>query len=369
MKTGVMKVWMVWLSMLGVLSACQETKIVGDQEGTVVTVSAKVVNADPSKPIYFYESVSRELIDSVFTNDAGEFSIQVRVASPSFYGLNVYNLQNEIFILDKESIQIELEGKEQGSFTVKGSKDNDLLQDFLVMKRELDEKSLSWQERAYANPTTEELNKLIDEQKAYAATYTQKVKTLIQEMKGSIAAIEAARVLDTDTEADFLESLADDLVKKYPDSKLCNDFKESVYSMTSIAVGRMAPDFELTTLKGETLKLSDYRGKYVLVDFWASWCGPCRRENPNVIKMYQKYGGKNFEILGVSTDQSEVQWRKAIRDDELPWAQVRDTEFEASTKYNVATIPFTVLVDREGQIIAKNLRGLLLEKKLQELFM
>lgn len=357
------------LVLMAAFSSCQKAKVLGDQNGKVVTVSVKVLNHNAKESIYFYESVSRELLDSVFTDADGNLTLKIGTTSPSFYGLNVYGVQNESFIVGDKDLTIEIEGKENGSFKVEGSKDNEYLQQYVALKKELNAESMKWQERAYANPTQEELQKLIDEQKEYAKGYTQKVKSLIHSMGTSIAAIEVSRDIDVDEDAVFLEDLAKKLADQYPDSKLCADFKESILSMTQIAIGRTAPDFELQTLKGQAVKLSDYKGKYLLVDFWASWCGPCRRENPFVIKMYQKFGGENFEILGVSTDQSEVQWAQAIREDGLPWTQVRDTKLDASTKYNVSAIPFTVLIDREGQIIGKNLRGILLEEKLKELFL
>lgn len=362
------KLALLMLTLAAIFTSCQDSgKVIGEGDGKVITVRVKVKNPQPELPVYFYESVTRNLLDSFQTNDEGEFEIKIKENSPNFYGLNIYNLQNETFIIGGKDVEVIAEGKQGGSFVAKGSKDNELLGKYYKLKKKLEEQSATWQEQAYANPSPDELQSLLDEQKDYMESFVDELKTLVSDMDGSVAAIEAVKYLDVDEQAEFLEELANDLVKKYPDSKLCKDFKESVFSMTNIAIGRQAPDFELTSLEGEKVKLSDLQGKYVLVDFWASWCGPCRRENPNVLKMYQKYAGKNFEILGVSTDQSESQWKRAIREDDLPWVHVLDTEFDASTKYNVSSIPFTLLLDKEGMIIAKNLRGILLEKKLSEL--
>jgi len=135
--------------------------------------------------------------------------------------------------------------------------------------------------------------------------------------------------------------------------------------------GAVAPEISLNTPDGDVLKLSDLKGKYVLVDFWASWCKPCRRENPNVVKAYNKYKDKGFEILGVSLDRDRARWLQAIEADGLTWKHVSDLKYfqcEAAVTYGVSAIPFTVLVDREGKIIAQNLRGPSLERKLEELF-
>jgi peroxiredoxin len=135
-------------------------------------------------------------------------------------------------------------------------------------------------------------------------------------------------------------------------------------------IGAPAPDFTGPTPAGDSLSLSDLRGKVVLIDFWASWCGPCRRENPNVVRTYDKYKDRGFEILGVSLDDNRKRWLKAIEDDGLTWPHLSDLKGWRSAYariYGVTSIPQTVLVDREGNILARNLRGPDLERKLEEI--
>lgn len=139
---------------------------------------------------------------------------------------------------------------------------------------------------------------------------------------------------------------------------------------SNIKDGQQAPEITLATPAGGTLSLSDLRGKYVLVDFWASWCKPCRVENPNVVRMYNKYKDKGFEILGVSLDRNKDQWLAAIQQDGLTWKHISDLKFwssAAAQTYGVGSIPYTVLVDPQGKVIAQNLRGPSLEAKLAEL--
>jgi peroxiredoxin len=132
----------------------------------------------------------------------------------------------------------------------------------------------------------------------------------------------------------------------------------------------MAPDFTMNDTTGNPVSLSSFRGKYVLVDFWASWCGPCRAENPNVVKAYNEYKGKNFTILGVSLDKTKDAWEKAIKDDHLAWNQVSDLQYwdnAAAKLYGVQAIPANFLIGPDGKIVAKNLRGDALENELSKI--
>jgi len=134
-------------------------------------------------------------------------------------------------------------------------------------------------------------------------------------------------------------------------------------------IGDKAPDLSLDDTAGKAIALSSLQGKYVLLDFWASWCGPCRAENPNVLAAYKKYKGRNFTILAVSLDSKRDQWLKAVQHDGLLWPQVSDLEgwqSGAAAKYGVHAIPTNFLIDPSGVIIAKSLRGPELESKLEE---
>ena len=142
-------------------------------------------------------------------------------------------------------------------------------------------------------------------------------------------------------------------------------------SLATFAIGAEAPGFSGESPEGETITLESLRGKVVLIDFWASWCGPCRRENPNVVRVYDEYKDKGFEILGVSLDNKRDRWVKAIADDKLTWPQISDLQGWRSAvarQYGVSSIPQTVLLDAEGRILARNLRGAALEQKLAEVF-
>lgn len=139
---------------------------------------------------------------------------------------------------------------------------------------------------------------------------------------------------------------------------------------TGVSIGKPAPEISLPTPEGDIRNLSDLRGKIVLIDFWASWCRPCRMENPAVVAAYNKYKDKGFDILGVSLDRNKEQWVNAIAKDGLTWHHVSDLQFwqsEAAKTYSVNSIPYTVLVDAQGNVIAERLRGAALDRKLAEL--
>jgi len=153
-------------------------------------------------------------------------------------------------------------------------------------------------------------------------------------------------------------------------SSMIDNFRIAVNRAGSFVTGAVAPDFAQNDPEGKSIKLSELRGKVVLVDFWASWCGPCRKENPNVVKMYNRFKDKGFEILGVSLDKSKGPWLKAIAKDKLSWYHVSDLrgwKNEVAQLYSVTSVPATVLLDQEGRIVARNLRGPQLEAKVAEI--
>jgi peroxiredoxin len=146
--------------------------------------------------------------------------------------------------------------------------------------------------------------------------------------------------------------------------------EDAIEGMTVAGIGKQAPDFSEPDTAGKIMSLRDFRGKYVLIDFWASWCGPCRAENPNVVAAFSKYKGRNFTILSVSLDGKKGAWLEAIHKDGMPWTQVSDLRGwgnAAVAKYGVEGVPINFLVDPHGVIVARNLRGEELDKKLQEI--
>jgi peroxiredoxin len=187
---------------------------------------------------------------------------------------------------------------------------------------------------------------------------------------GAFLAMNMAKSL----ELDELEELVASFEKNIPGHPYLQEMKDLIEPMkkqkaaeTAIQVGKAAPDFTLTDKEGNKINLNDFKGKYVFLDFWASWCRPCRDESPNMVKAYKQFGGENFEIVSVSLDKTDEPWLKAVEEDNMTWTLLHDPEGDVANTYGVQSIPFTLLLDKDGVIIEKDLRGEALQEKLDEL--
>jgi len=295
----------------------------------------------------------------------GSFTIKGKVPFPDIYMVKISDLRGGIALfLDNSTVTITGKSDNLMTSTVTGSVLHDQYSKFGQLAKSQNELMrplyASYQEAQKDNKTAE-VKKIEGQMDDLEAKQIKEKIDFVKTLGDSpVAAYLAYNISSGIQEPEKLEALVQDLGPNLADNKYTKMLVDKIGLMKLTTVGRMSVEFTQNDPEGKPVKLSDFKGKYLLVDFWASWCGPCRQENPNVVKAYEKYKNKNFTILGVSLDRDKDKWLEAIQKDNLTWTHVSDLKYwdnEVAKMYGIRSIPANILLDKTGKIIGKNLRG------------
>ena len=378
---------LIAISIVSLLISC------GSGAGYSFSVSGTLKNT-PSKVVYLEETNTNTgentVKDSSKIDDSGKYSIKIKSNHEGIYTLR---LQNDVsnfatVINDGSTIKLDADfSKHFDFYSVSGSKASKGIQEYLAKMNEMQREKFNYLVQIDSIRTNhgdsvlaENLN---DKQREVSKQLKAFTKQTIEQSGNSSFALNILTtyvVMSRDpnyrikafTGTELL-ALLNVMVNKYPGRTDIAGIRNAVEStvVKTIWVGKQAPEIAMPDVQGKTVSLSSFRGKYVLVDFWASWCAPCRRENPNVVEAYHRFKNKNFDILGVSLDRpgEKDRWMQAVKEDNLAWTQISDLNYWSSAAvslYKLTSIPFNVLVDPNGLVVGENLRGDELEEKLDE---
>lgn len=375
-----MKNLLAFIFAIGLVTACSPEKKETNDGGWNVTVKGKIGFPTPGGVIVIQklQDDGQGAMDTIEMGENYTYEKTMHLTAPGYFQLNFFNKQFVNVILSKSDLEVNVDGNNPGGFAeVKGSPDQEVIgkvQSIVQNTQNSPEAAKLNEEFQVASAANNEA-KVAELQSKYMDLMNagnDSVASLLRKEPASLALInllQSQGVLDKDQYMDVYLSAAEKVQKEWPNEPNIKEFVAFVEKSKLTAIGQVAPEIALPNPTGDTVSLSSMRGKYVLVDFWAKWCGPCRRENPNVVKAYHKFKGKGFEVLGVSLDRTKEDWLQAIQQDGLVWTHVSDLKYfnsKAAADYNINAIPFSILVDPQGVIIAKNLRGAALEKKLEE---
>ncbi|MFT6211641.1 MAG: thiol-disulfide isomerase/thioredoxin [Bacteroidia bacterium] len=352
------------------------------------TLSGSLLNAEGEiVSLEYLSSTDITLLDSAKVGSDGDFKLSTgEITEAGFYRLKI-DENNFVILLLNEGENAKVSGNALDfyqSYKVEGSEGSVKLRSLDQRLRgdfnKTDSLRQSFQvHQQQGHPRLDSISQSIDA--AFQKMQEEKrefVLGFIEDNPNSLVALSAVQSLNPAEDLEVFEKLAAILTETMPKSDYVKKFKTQLIDIRSkqqsadrTEIGVEAPEIALKTPEGESIKLSDFRGKVTMIDFWASWCKPCRMENPNVLKVYNKYKSKGFEIFGVSLDKDGNKWVEAIAQDGLTWKHGSELKFWQSSfvpAYNLDGIPMTYLLDENGVIIAKGLRGEQLEQKLKEIF-
>lgn len=313
-------------------------------------------------------------VDTLELDAAGNFKAELFLEHSGFYRLRNSETNFINFILNpNDQAAMEGDGNVLGEVEFSQSPQTDFYHELLSELQVYEMKGDSLSRIMRAAEMQQDIPTYLNGQKAWDSLrddYLAYLKSFTKDHMGEIVSVVPLTKLSPETDMVIFDKAVQALGEQDLENEYYLSLKQRVDDARKLAIGSPAPEITLPNPDGEIVPLSSLRGKYVLIDFWASWCKPCRRENPNVVKMYHEYKDKGFDIYSVSLDREKTHWKMAIEQDGLTWNHVSDLKYfqsEAAALYNIQGIPQTFLIDPDGNIIAKNLRGDALKQKLAEI--
>jgi len=372
--TTYMKPAVAAFALLGLTNACQNASAAEGYE-----ISGQLRNAAAGTTLHLAELTSSQFVErgTAKVDAQGRFTFKgVLPVKEAVYQLKVDEPNQVLLVLDNKT-RLTLAGDAKNlpaSYSVKGSKDSQVMQELTqtlsASRTQMQHLVLRYNALKQAG-RPDSLPVIEAKANAVQLGAARQAKAIIRRNATSVAAgFATLTFISPDEDFAFADSMAAVQRKAQPASPFTQALTERLAPLRATAVGTAAPDIELTQPDGKPLALKSLRGKYVLVDFWASWCGPCRAENPNVVKAYNQFKDKGFTIYSVSLDEDKARWTKAIEADHLLWpnhvSDLKGWQSAGAAAYGVQAIPQSFLLDPQGRIIAKNLRGPALEAKLAE---